>query len=216
MGVWDAIPAGRLAPFGEMQVWDGSGGGCIRFSAREVGQQEMGCVVENSVLLAALADTLRSRPGSHVDFVTVPAGLASLDLPGRGEAGSAVLRPSVVPRGDGGGPAEAPAPLSARLVVGADGGQSQVRALAGLRTAGWAYGQSAVVGSVRTAEASVTAWQRYLPSGPLALLPVWGGAEWSNVVWTTSPARARQLRDLSDGAFAAAVDAALQVLAPVI
>ncbi len=79
---------------------------------------------------------------------------------------------------------------------------------AGIRTLGWRYGQSAVVGTVATPQ-HATAWQRFLPSGPLALLPS-RGEGYSGVVWTTTPARAQALAACSDDAFAAAVDAALQ------
>ena len=44
---------------------------------------------------------------------------------------------------------------------------------------------------MRTLAPHSTAWQRFLPEGPLALLPVRGG--YSNIVWSTSPAQAAQL-----------------------
>lgn len=65
----------------------------------------------------------------------------------------------------------------------------RVRDLAALRTTGYSYRQRGVVATVRTVEPNHTAWQRFLGTGPLALLPVRGGA--SNIVWSTSPAQAR-------------------------
>lgn len=70
--------------------------------------------------------------------------------------------------------------------------ECRVRELAALRTAGYSYRQRGVVATVRTVEANHTAWQRFLGTGPLALLPVRGG--FSNVVWSTSPAQARDTR----------------------
>ena len=60
--------------------------------------------------------------------------------------------------------------------------------------------------TVRTAAPNATAWQRFLPAGPLALLPVRGG--YSNVVWSTSAQQARQLEAASPEAFADAVNQA--------
>lgn len=64
--------------------------------------------------------------------------------------------------------------------------------MAALRTTSHSYRQSGVVATVRTVEPNHTAWQRFLSTGPLALLPVRGG--FSNVVWSTSPAQARAAR----------------------
>jgi 2-polyprenyl-6-methoxyphenol hydroxylase-like FAD-dependent oxidoreductase len=116
--------------------------------------------------------------------------------------------------------------IRARLVVGADGARSRVRELAGIRAPEWpAYGQRAVVATVEVEEeeeeeaeaarttTNRTAWQVFLPEGPLALLPV-RGTGLANVVWSTTPARAAELEAMGagggGGAFAAAVDAALR------
>jgi ubiquinone biosynthesis monooxygenase Coq6 len=123
--------------------------------------------------------------------------------------------------------------VRARLVVGADGARSRVRELAGIRAPEWpAYGQRAIVATVEVAwppgrgdggggggggapgldksSNNDTAWQVFLPEGPLALLPV-RGTSLANVVWSTTPRRAAELEALGPGgAFAAAVDAALR------
>jgi ubiquinone biosynthesis monooxygenase Coq6 len=80
--------------------------------------------------------------------------------------------------------------------------------MAGLRTVGWSYNQRGLVATVATAEPSATAWQRFLPTGPLALLPVREG--FSNVVWTVPPEMARRLEGCSSSQFADAVNEALQ------
>jgi ubiquinone biosynthesis monooxygenase Coq6 len=131
--------------------------------------------------------------------------------------------------------------LRARLVVGADGGGSRVRALVGLRSVGWSYRQRGLVATgggpgrgrrrelrgaarpadnpaprprprppppppapapVQTSEPNATAWQRFLPDGPLALLPVRGGC--SNIVWTNTPEGAARLEGMSSEEFAGA------------
>uniref|UniRef100_A0A6S8MSN8 Ubiquinone biosynthesis monooxygenase COQ6, mitochondrial n=1 Tax=Dunaliella tertiolecta TaxID=3047 RepID=A0A6S8MSN8_DUNTE len=103
--------------------------------------------------------------------------------------------------------------LKARLVVAADGGASQIRQLAGFRTFGWKYNQRAVVATVQLEGGPTsTAWQRFLPTGPLALLPV--RDDLANIVWSTTPEAARALEQLSPSAFAAAANKALQDLVP--
>ena len=48
---------------------------------------------------------------------------------------------------------------------------------------------------------NLTAWQRFLPTGPVALLPM--GKQFSNVVWSTHPEHAEELLALNDEDFAA-------------
>jgi 2-octaprenylphenol hydroxylase len=97
--------------------------------------------------------------------------------------------------------------LNARLVVGADGAQSSVRASAGLSARTHDYRQLAIVATVRTARSHEhTAWQRFLRTGPLALLPLFNGH--SSIVWSVDQAPARELLDLSEAQFNARLTAA--------
>lgn len=94
--------------------------------------------------------------------------------------------------------------MRTRLLVAADGARSRMRSLARLRTVQWMYNQKGLVATVRTAEPHATAWQRFLPTGPLALLPVRDG--YSNIVWSTSPAHAAELEASTSAGFVAAVN----------
>ncbi len=90
--------------------------------------------------------------------------------------------------------------LSARLIVAADGADSRVRAMAGIATQGWRYDQQGVVATVTPQRSHRdTAWQRFLPEGPLAFLPLGEGR--CSIVWSTSPAQAARLLALDEGAF---------------
>lgn len=65
--------------------------------------------------------------------------------------------------------------LRPRLLVGADGPNSPVRKYAGIETTGWMYGSQGVVATMNVTpflDENETAWQRFLPTGPIALLPV--------------------------------------------
>ena len=202
-GAWEAVLAsGRAAEFEAMQVWDGGRGGSVRYSASEAGLPLLGHVVENSLLSSSLAQRLG---GDEQLTVYAPDELEELRFPG-GDV------PLSEPPGDA-GPDWAAARLRragwlrARLVVAADGARSTTRRLAGVRSVGWHYSQRAVVATV-ACEPHRTAWQRFLVSGPLALLPLGGG--YSSVVWSTSASHAQQLLALDEAAFAAQVDEALQ------
>lgn len=109
--------------------------------------------------------------------------------------------------------------IVARLLVGADGLNSPVRAFAGIRSRGWDYDRHGVVATLKLASGNddtssissdtVTAYQRFLPSGPIALLPLPGG--FATLVWSTTPQYAAHLKTLSSEDFCAMVNAALRL-----
>ena len=95
--------------------------------------------------------------------------------------------------------------VDAKMLVGADGRKSAIRDLAGIGWRTHAYRQTALVCTVRhTAPHNDTAVERFLPSGPFAVLPMRGRR--SAIVWTEPHARARRLLSLSRSAFQAELD----------
>ena len=97
--------------------------------------------------------------------------------------------------------------VEARLVVAADGAQSAVRAALGVRAGESAYGQQAVIAHVDTARFhDYTAYERFTPDGPIAVLPIGEGR--SAIVWSLSPDAARRALALDDRAFLAELQAA--------
>ncbi len=186
--VWDHMPVQRLAPFRRMQVWDAQGSGSIGFDCADIGAAALGHIVENRVILAALWTRLHSLPQVQVIAPAVPMGLIT-DQHG-----------AQVALEDG-------RMLRTRLVVGADGGDSPLRGLAGIRTRGWSYDQRAVVATVRTEHPHAdTAWQRFLAHGPLAFLPLFDGR--CSIVWSTTPRRADALLEAPEEAFLAELEEA--------
>jgi 2-octaprenylphenol hydroxylase len=183
LGAWEAMEAERVTPLREMYVWDASGSGSIRFDSADIGEERLGSVIENAVMRRALLERLRSWDG--LTWYR-PDRIQALEF---GDDGAAVTLES--------GPT-----LQARLVVGADGADSQVRLLRGIATRGWRYPQRALVANVRSSRAHrETAWQVFLPTGPLALLPLPEGH--SAVVWSTTPAEAERLQSEDPDAFLA-------------
>mmetsp|Transcript_13325 Transcript_13325/g.23595 ORF Transcript_13325/g.23595 Transcript_13325/m.23595 type:complete len:465 (-) Transcript_13325:220-1614(-) len=205
-GAWDAVsPPSASAAFSQMQVWDSAGPGHIRWQASDIGMQHMGIVVENNVLQAALLDAVMRNSEGKTDCIW-PAEVKALRLPdGGGNAPSFAASPpshglAELALADG-------RVLTCRLVVAADGNASRIRSLADIRTDDKPYHQRGVVATVRTSFPSTTAYQRFLSTGPLALLPVRDG--FSNIVWSVPSDIAPKLEALSPTDFAAAVNDAL-------
>ena len=178
LGVWPALPGERIGPMREMHVWERAGE--VHFDSAGIGEPVLGHVIENSLVQWAVEQRIDALPNVEWHRGAELAGLA-LD-------GGEVVATLSDRR------------LRAALVVGADGADSRVRALAGIDAAAGDYRQEAVVAEVRTAlPHRETAWQRFLPDGPLAFLPLANGA--SSIVWSTTPEHAAQLRALDDDAF---------------
>ena len=170
LGVWPSIPAERIGPMREMHVWERTGE--VHFDSAEIGEPVLGHIIENRVVQWAVEQRMEALPNVEWHRGEELAGLAV------GECEAEALL--------GGGRLRAP------LVVGADGANSRVRELAGIDVSNGDYDQEAVVAEVRTAlPHRETAWQRFLPNGPLAFLPLSNGH--SSIVWSTTPEHAAEL-----------------------
>ena len=96
--------------------------------------------------------------------------------------------------------------LAASLLVAADGGNSSIREQFKFATREWDYGHSAIVTTVQTESVhQQTAWQRFMPTGPLALLPLdkQGDHHRCSLVWSQESDEAERLMALNDDAFCA-------------
>jgi 2-polyprenylphenol 6-hydroxylase len=189
LGVWPAMVSRGVNPYQAMEVWDARSPGRIRFEAAEVGEPDLGSIVENRVIQWTLWEALEAAGVERI----CPAGLSWLQ----------VMQDGVDAELDDG------RTVHAALVVGADGARSRVRSLAGIGLDSTRYGQRAVVANVRTGEHNqATAWQRFLPSGPLAFLPLADGR--SSIVWSTDAEAAERLLALDDAGFCAELGAAFE------
>ena len=183
-------------PYEHMTVWDHSGPTALHFSAAEVGLPRLGAMVENDRLRWALTQTLGAR-GVPLRW---GARVAQVRWPSLGAAPQLTLASGEA--------------LPVALVCAADGGHSPLRGLAGLGVRDEPMHQRAVVTAVVTERPhEATAWQRFLPTGPLAFLPLDDDAEGRHrcsVVWSADEDRARALEALDDEAFCAALSEAFE------
>ncbi len=196
LGVWQAIVDQRACAFDSMHVWDAAGSAEINFKARDLRQPLLGHIVENRVTTQAL---LAAVQASRNVTLHCPQSVQSADFEKSKNAAVALQ----LQNGD---------QLTAQLLVAADGGQSSIRELAGFTTREWSYGQRAIVTTVRTEQAHQnTAWQRFLPTGPLAFLPLPGDEQsCCSIVWSASNEYAEQLIALDDSAFSEALAEAFE------
>jgi 3-demethoxyubiquinol 3-hydroxylase len=180
LGVWHDIRTSRAQAYRRMRVWDAAGGGELTFDADALGRSELGWIVEHGLLVDRLWAAL---PGAGVQ-VCCPARVEAADQDAEGVR---------LHLDDG-------SRIDARLVVAADGAESTLRALVGLDVDRHDYAQRGVVAYVSTAHAHEdTAWQRFLPGGPLAFLPCADGS--SSIVWTLPGDEAARMLALDDAAF---------------
>ncbi len=190
LGMWE-LAARRASPYSRMHVWDAAGTGSIHFDSAELPWSHLGHIVENDLIRSAALHALHRH---HPDRVQV--------LGGTGVAGLQLgLADHVRVQLEDGGV------LRARLAVGADGAQSRLRELAGIRVWQRAYDQQAVVATVATeAPHGRCARQRFMRTGPLAMLPLVDGR--CSIVWTTTAEHAEELVALEPTAFADAISEA--------
>jgi ubiquinone biosynthesis UbiH/UbiF/VisC/COQ6 family hydroxylase len=180
LGVWPYVTDAE--PIRGMRIWDDQHVGSIRFDAAEIGQQALGYIVENSRLQAAMQQVLAASENVEircpVEVEQVRWGVEAAEV-----------------RLHGGQPITTP------LVVGADGGHSWLRRHMGIGVQARDYRQQGIVSTIRPEQAHRgMAFQRFLPTGPLALLPL--SDDLCSIVWSAEDAEAERLMALPDAAFA--------------
>lgn len=187
LGVWQKILGWRSAPYKRMRVWELDqrtaqlpylAQQCVtEFNAEDLGEIQLGCIVENRLIQLALLEQVDSS--DTVDLIDMD--VSSIDY----SAGA-----SLIQLADG-------REILARLVIAADGGNSMAREAAGIGVHQWDYAQMAMVINVSIASEQLDiTWQQFTPSGPRALLPLPGSH--ASLVWYDSPERIQQLLSLDD------------------
>ena len=185
IGIWNQVVAKRACAYKAMNVWDAEGTGRITFDCQQVQQPNLGHIVENSALVSTLIDHLKQQ--SNIELYC-PANIVDYQL--QQDVITLTLDNHSV--------------LSAQLLIAADGANSAVREHFQFATKQWDYGQHAIVTTITTENSNqLTAWQRFMPTGPLAFLPLnnIGSDHCCSIVWSQDTTEAKRLMALEDDQF---------------
>jgi 2-octaprenylphenol hydroxylase len=190
-GIWQRVAELRAAAYRRMRVWEGTdafASHALDFDSADIGEPDLGHIVEDSLLRMVLGEVVAAAPQAQLQVGADITAVAVHD------------RDVVVELGSGG-------LVRGTVLLAADGSDSTVRRLCELPIASRPYEQTAVVTHVASSRGHQdTAWQRFLPGGPLALLPLGDGR--SSIVWSLPVAEAERLLAASDGEFLAELNAA--------
>lgn len=188
-GVWQRIAQQRHCPYRRMRIEDGDERLVLDFNAGEFALERLGSIVENDLVQAVLWQQMQDL--ASVQLIC-PASLQELHF--GPDSAQLTLQ-------DG-------RKLTAPLLVGADGAVSTVRKAMGIDQQFWSYSQQGIVCVVKSAITNTgLAWQRFMPGGPLAFLPLDDGS--SSIVWSRPDAEARDLLALDDAAFISRLQSAM-------
>lgn len=189
IGVWPLIEKRRSCAYEKMRVWDAQadsmassmGGGEVVFDAADNGVSELGHIIENRVIQLSLLERIEEHhninliTGHAVEEIQYSEDQSRIKLDNDNE-------------------------ISCRLLVGADGANSIVRQAVDIDLDIADYEQKGIVAVVTPEKHHQhTAWQRFLPTGPLAFLPLSTGQ--CSIVWSADSVEAERLLRLDDESF---------------
>ncbi len=195
-GAWDFIESQRIAPYADMDVWDGEGTGNIQFHASEASVEYLGHIIENRVIQYGLYLACQA----HENITINAQGMDQLSR----ENGTWLVT------------LEDKTQLLPTLLVGADGGHSTIRERTGFSVREWDYGHNGVVTTVETEKPhGNVARQPFLATGPLGVLPLRQKlsneeSHLSSIVWSADTKTAAELMAMDEATFNHALTVALE------
>ena len=175
IGAWSGIESKRVCPFRRMRVWETAGD--TEFNSDAIDYPALGYIVENRITQLALIERLTEF--KNIQLIT-PATIKKINYT-VGQDSEIELEDQRI--------------LTAKVLVAADGGQSKVRQSVGIGVTSWDYKQHALVIYISTEyEQQDITWQRFVPSGPQAFLPLTG--KFGSIVWYNTPDEVKRLKNL--------------------
>ncbi|MEW6992482.1 FAD-dependent monooxygenase [Colwelliaceae bacterium 6441] len=161
LDAWQQIKDWRLCPYRRLAVWELEQA-YTEFSAEEISQSHLGHIIENRVIQLALWQQIKKHKQIKL---FCPESLVGFEQ----QTDQVIVQLSEHT-------------VSSKLLIAADGANSQVRNIANIGTTGWDYQQSAMLINVQTtlAQQDIT-WQHFRSTGPVAMLPMPG--HHASLVW---------------------------------
>eukprot|EP00871_Galdieria_phlegrea_P000832 jgi/Galph1/174/GphlegSOOS_G4964.1 len=182
--VWQLLDSQEIAPFSRMKIWDSRSGASLVFHSTEIGMDTLGFTVSNDNLIRCFYKRIQKEKKSWQKSIDLHSSrIVSYHWPKPSTSGFSEWPTLTL---------ENEIRLKGRVIIAADGSKSATRTSAKLPWFSYPYGQKAVVLTVRTQVPHRTAWQKFLSTGPVALLPM-AGLSLSNIVWSTSETEANLL-----------------------
>ncbi len=180
LDLWNKV--GREAqPINEIHITDGHSPLFLHFDERDLGDGPLGQMVEVRHLRSGLFEAVSKNENitlinpDHITDMNSTLGASHLTLDSGRE-------------------------LTCALVICAEGRQSPLRERMGIKIQSWNYKQTAIVTTVQhDHDHGGTAYERFYPSGPFAILPLRDRR--SSIVWCEPPEQAKVIMNLSDAAF---------------
>lgn len=182
-GAWGRVIEMRSKQYQRLSVWENIDKP-LHFDASEIGQSYLGYFIENRILQLALLSTIDEEHSNNIEVIYAKATEINVDQ-------AKVTLDNAMQ-------------VQAKTIIGADGGNSQVRKAANIGTTGWQYEQQANVLLVRMkSEFDAATWQQFAPQGPVAFLPLFD--EYASLVWYGDSAISHKIINSSNGEIKKAV-----------
>ncbi|MFT5839108.1 MAG: 2-octaprenyl-3-methyl-6-methoxy-1,4-benzoquinol hydroxylase [Flavobacteriales bacterium] len=175
LGAWTRINDMRVCPYRRLSVWDEPS--CrTDFDCSDINQPHLGHIIENRLVQLGLHAAILDD--SEVVFYE---NLKVTDITST-DFSKVTLENGQV--------------IQAKILIGADGGQSAVRDTANIGVQGWQYAQQALGIQIKTSDVQQDiTWQQFTPNGPMAFLPLYDG--FASLVWYHSAKDITHLKSLS-------------------
>ncbi len=190
LGIWQNLIKERPSPFRALHVWNEDANNKLSFDSADTGTAYLGHIIENRRVQQALHQAL-----AYQRSVTLKLGVSLAAL-------TVAKDQATITTND-------KKNITTKLIIGADGAHSKVRQLANIETTDWSYQQQAIIANVKTEKPhQQCGWQRFLATGPLALLPLADGR--CSIVWSAQDDYANELMAMDKATFESEITAAFQ------
>ncbi len=191
LDAWRQIKQWRLSPYKRLGVWENQAS-YTEFNSDDIKQSHLGHIIENRLIQLSLWQQIEQYPSITM---FCPASLVSFTQH-ENDVKLTLTEPSSNKEED------KLINITAKLLIAADGANSQVRKLANIGITGWDYQQSAMLINVETqmSQQDIT-WQQFFETGPVALLPLPGESDlggYASLVWYHKKHEIKRLAELSN------------------